>query len=126
MKDMCHIGAEWLTDMRRQYAGRTVIYRRGSESTVIDGATKGKTSGELQTEHGMTISSDITDWIIPVRALVFDGQSMEPEEGDNIVERLNGSEVVWEVASPGEPEPAWKYEGQYRLAYRIHTKEVPY
>lgn len=125
MQDMMQRGSEWLTRMRKQYAGRTIVYHRGDLSDTIDGATKGKTAGELQTEHGMTLAADISDWIIPVNDLVLNGQKIEPEEGDQIVETLNGTEVVWEVASPGEPEPAWKYEDQYRQAYRIHTKQVP-
>lgn len=111
----------WLDRKRVQFASSAVQYRRGDTTLTVNGS-KAKTDGELTTAEGLTIEASIQDWIITAAELAGLG---EPAEGDVIVETLaDGRTVTWEVASPGDPEPVFKWQNQARLAYRVHTNEI--
>jgi hypothetical protein len=120
MADLLETSSNWLGQMRKTHLSRTVVYSRNGETAPVL-ASKGKTHGEISTEEGLTIDASVQDWLIEAADLaVFD----EPEDGDRIIETVSGANVIWEVHSPGEPEPTWRWADSFRKTYRIHCVEV--
>lgn len=52
--------------------------------------------------------------------LVINGNLVEPEDGDEIIE----GDRLYEVMSPTVGEPPWRKSGHEGLTIRIHTKLV--
>lgn len=121
--DLLDKGSKWLEKTRRRYAAQTVVYRRASSSTTLR-ASPARTVFEVDTSDGLRTNLRINDYLINVTDLVLDGIPTEPAPGDQIIDGDLSRGEIFEVMSPSESEPAWRYSDNYRRVYRIHTKYV--
>ena len=85
-------------------------------------ATLGRTLFRAENEYGVTIRTEMRDFLIAAEDLPDD-----PERGDLILH----AGLRYEVLAPnGEPvwrwsgTPVWRWSGTGRILRRIHTKEI--
>lgn len=118
--DLLQRGDEWLAGQRRDWMSRPVEYSPvGSDEPISVRATVGRTDVSTLEEGGMTIESQLRDWIVPRSDL-----TTAPQRGDRIRETNGGREYVYEVMSPVGGMPVWDWADQSYTAYRIHTRFV--
>lgn len=104
-------------------AGRTIVYRRGEQSTTIADVVVGQSRFEVVDASGFQTQEVVRDYLAPASALA-DLDPAEPKEGDRI-EDTDGDEVrVYAVLPPSGNEPAWRHRDAARTQLRIHTKHV--
>jgi len=120
--DLLQQGLGWLEEQRRAHLSRTVTYRRGS-STVDVLATVGATRFEADDGSGMVVEMESRDYLIAAVDLVFDGQQVLPERGDQVLETRDGVTHVYEVMDLG-PEKHFVTCDPNGRTLRIHTKFV--
>lgn len=96
MTNLLQRGATWLGGKLKTVAGRSVTYRRGNRSVTIT-ATPQEQQAEVQGVGGVNTVVSWYDWTITASDLVLAGETVEPLEGDEIAETLNGVTIVWEV-----------------------------
>lgn len=120
--DMLKTGQRWLRDRQRQYVARTVTYRRGGLSVVLQ-ATAGRTEFEQATDYGIAMQSESRDFIVNAADLVLNGARIEPEVGDRIEETIDAVTHVYEVMSLGGEQCFRSVDADY-YALRIHTKRI--
>jgi len=123
MTDMLQEGMAWLAAQRKAHMSKTVTYKRGDSSVQI-AATPGSTVARLPDAYGMEIRVVMRDYLITAADLVLDGQTVEPEPGDQVEEIIGSKTYVHEVTSPGADEPCWRYSDPYHNTIRVHTKHV--
>ena len=63
------------------------------------------------------------DYLVNVADLLLDGIAIKPEDGDRIIETINGTETEFEVGSQDASQP-YTFSDFGRTQYRIHTKQV--
>lgn len=100
--------------------GRTIEYRRGVRSTTLS-AVIGETVFRVDTpEDGTYIDREDRDYLVRATELAFDGQRIEPEAGDLIVD---GGDVFMVAAPEGEPvaRDSGHAHGTHRVL-RIHAR----
>jgi len=113
-------GLDWLEEQRKAHLSRTVTYRRGA-STVEVLATVGATRFEADDGSGMVIEMESRDYLIAAADLVLDGQQVQPERGDQVLETRDGVTHVYEVMDLG-PEKHFVTCDPDGRTLRIHTK----
>jgi len=123
MVDLLQTGNAWLQSQRKQFMSHPVTYTRGLYSVNVS-ATVGQTIFRLSDDYGAAIRTVSRDYLITAGDLVLNGSSVTPEQGDEIVEIIDGKMVTHEVMGPGGDEPDWRYSDADQLTFRIHTKEV--
>jgi len=119
MSDLLSTGATWLNAQNQLHRARTVVYVRAGVTESITCAV-GKTVFRIENTYGTVQHIESRDFLVSVSELAAFG---EPQAGDTIRDTLNGVVMVYEVMAPGG-EPAFRYADDYRIAYRIHTKNV--
>lgn len=117
MADLLSKGAAWLESQRRRHLSSCVQYVRGSSSVTVP-ATRGRSEFDLATADGALVREISNDFLIAIGDLVIDGISIMPQGGDRIIDGA----VTFKVLPFGS-EPSWRYADQFRLTYRIHTKQ---
>jgi len=122
MADLLQTGSDWLADQLKTHAGRTVTYRRGTDTVAVT-ATIGRTEFEVDDEFGVLRKIESRDFLILAADLVLNGQAVLPERGDEIDETQGGVTYTYEVMAPGK-EPHFRYSDPYRKTLRIHTKQT--
>ncbi|NLX60657.1 MAG: hypothetical protein GXY74_16400 [Phycisphaerae bacterium] len=122
MADLLEQSSAWLDGQRKKFLAKTVTYCRG-QAEVSCPATVGRTTFEVEDSTGVVERFESRDFIITAADLVLDGVVALPERGDRIRETVGEATLVYEVVSPGQ-EPCWRWSDPYRLALRIHTKQV--
>jgi len=122
MADLLEQSSAWLDGQRKKFLAKTVTYCRG-QAEVSCPATVGRTTFEVEDSTGGVERFEARDFIITAADLVLDGVVALPERGDRIRETVGEATLVYEVVSPGQ-EPCWRWSDPYRLALRIHTKQV--
>jgi len=122
MADLLQSASDWLGEMFKTHASRTVTYKRGIDSVNVP-ASIGRTEFEIDDGFGVLQKFESRDFLILAADLVFSGTSVLPERGDRIEETVGTTSYVYEVMAPGK-EPAWRYSDPYRKTLRIHTKQV--
>lgn len=115
--------ATWLADQLDAHVAVTVTYSRDSDSVELK-ATIGQTGFELQNEFGVAYTETARDYLITASLLILDGDTVEPAEGDLIVETVGGESRTFEVRAP-DGGPAWRWSDPEAKQYRVHTQEVP-
>jgi hypothetical protein len=120
--DLLEHSSAWLDGQRKKFLAKTVTYCR-SQAEVEVLATVGRTTFEIESSTGVAERFEARDFIITAADLVLDGVVVLPERGDRIKETVGGQTLVYEVVGPGQ-EPCWRWSDPYRLAFRIHTKQV--
>jgi len=120
--DLLQDGLDWLEEQRRAHLSRTVTYRRGA-STVEILATVGATRFEADDGSGIVVEMEARDYLIASADLVLDGEQVQPERGDEIVEERDGASYVYEVMDLGAEKHFVTCDPDGRTL-RIHTKHV--
>lgn len=110
----------WLSTQLEYAAGVTVSYTR-SDTTVSITAVVGQTLDVSQANTGTLTEYGERDYLIKATEITSLG---EPLIGDRITETLAGSSHVFEVMSPTNGEPAWRWSDAERTVYRVHCKRV--
>lgn len=129
MADLIRAGAKMLNRVQREHCAQEITYQRGSDSVTL-ATTIGSSSGFSTREYGVREPWFARDYLIAVADLVLDGDRVEPQRGDRIVETFLDEDdevlatLTHEVLAPSEEEPAWRYSDEHRIRYRIHTKQV--
>ncbi len=113
MANLLKKAAGWLEARRVAYASSPVEYRRDNTTRPVN-ATVGKTSFEGLDESGFTIEADARDFLILASEL-----GLTPKADDRVV--FDGRE--YQVADFGA-DGCWRWSDDYRLTYRIHTKDI--
>ena len=122
MADLLEQSSAWLDGQRKKFLAKTVTYCRGQAEAVVL-ATVGRTTFEVEDSTGVAERFESRDFIITAADLVLGGEVVTPERGDRIEETAGNQTLVYEVVGPGQ-EPCWRWSDPYRLALRIHTKQV--
>lgn len=124
MTDVLQTGTTWLASQLSSYASHEVTYVRGADSVAIS-ASFGRTEMEIDGAAGqIRLSHTDRDFIIAAADLVLSGSQVEPQEGDEIQEIVNGITHTYEVMSPDGMEEVFRYCDASRVMLRIHTKLV--
>jgi hypothetical protein len=137
MADLLEQSSAWLDGQRKQFLAKLVTYCRtvtvpdpedeqGTVEVVLEvevQATVGRTTFEIESSTGVAERFEARDFIITAADLVLDGDVVLPERGDRIKETVGSQTLVYEVVGPGN-EPCWRWSDPYRLALRVHTKQV--
>lgn len=116
MADMLATGSAWLNGIQKSHSAHTVEYRRGEDAVELL-ATIGQTIFKQRSEYGAIIFTESRDFLITAADLTLG----EPERGDQIIETLVGSEIIYEVMAPGD-EHHFRYSDTDRRMLRVHTK----
>ncbi len=122
MADLLEQSSAWLDGQRKKFLAKTVTYCRGQAEAVVL-ATVGRTTFEVEDSTGVAERLESRDFIITATDLVLNGTTVLPERGDRIEETAGNRTLVYELVGPGQ-EPCWRWSDPYRLALRIHTKQV--
>lgn len=111
---------DWLPGMLQQAAGvGPVTYRRGAESITLE-PWIGRTLFGSNAHNAARVEWGDRDYLIRVEELTLG----EPQEGDRLLETINGVECVFRVAPPNTGEPAWRWSDATRAMYRLHVRQV--
>lgn len=104
-------------------AGKPVTYTAGAMVIEIPQALQGSTAAELNDLNGVSVRMLQTDWLVPISALVFEGQPIEPQPGDTI-DHTDGDVIYhYEVQNLGT-ERCYRISGPLRDRYRIHVRTI--
>ena len=122
MTDLLQQGLDWLEGQRKAHLSRTVTYRRGAASVEVP-ATVGATRFESDDGSGMVVEMESRDYLIASADLVLDGQQVQPERGDQVLETRDGATHVYEVMDLG-PEKHFVTCDPDGRTLRVHTKHV--
>lgn len=96
----------------------------GNTVTLDSQAWVGNNAWRSQLDGAHTLEYGDRDYLIPAEYLVFAATTFEPQRGDRITETLNGVVEVYEIISPDNGEPAWRWSDPQHTIYRVHTKQV--
>lgn len=122
-RDLVERGMRWLADKLAAHNSETVVYRRGVASVSVV-ATVGRTLLSLSDGvGGQRVEWTDADFLIKATDLVISGSAATPARGDRIRRTRSGLVLIYEVMAPAS-EPPWKWADEFRLVYRIHTKQV--
>lgn len=106
--------AEYLKDVRGEFASDEITYSPTSGSSSTLSASVGSTLFRVDDEYGVTTRVRATDFIVAT-----DDLGTIPRKGDEITWRGG----TYEVLAPNN-EPCWRYSDQGHCSIRIHTKLV--
>lgn len=110
----------WVSAQRKAHIAETGLIRRGSNSTPSVSMTVAHTMADVEGQAGMTVRTNIADFIITATDYLINGVAVEPRRGDEID---YGGKTYQVVPIAGGEE--WRYaENVNRTSLRIHTKEV--
>jgi len=115
--------ADWLTEQRHEHLTDAVTYWRGGASVEVS-ATVGSSEHDVHDGFGGSIRVETRDYLIRTEDLILDDERTLPVSGDQVVEVIDGTEVTYEVAAPGQNEPCFRYSDSRRKTLRIHTKNI--
>lgn len=119
MGDVLSDGLAALPGLLKQYAGRTVLYRRGGDSVELT-ATVGRTEWERADEDGLVRTWQSRDYVLAAEDLVLAGEPATPARGDQIVETIDGAEHVFRVLPAGGTD-VYRWVDAGRRLLRVHT-----
>lgn len=119
MADMLATAAEWLAGEQTSHLSETVTYRRGG--TAGDSVSLEATPGPIRNGADATfgiLRINERDWLIDAELLILDGETIEPQRNDEVVQ---ASGAVWQVL-PNDVE----LEARLLIGgkWRIHTKHT--
>lgn len=115
--DQAFGSGDWLATQTRAADGdRTATYTRGATSETVS-VLLGQVAYQSIAEGGVRVELGDRDYMIRVADMTTFGT---PRIGDRITE----AGVVYEVMTPDNGEPHWRYSGVDRTEYRIHVKRV--
>lgn len=102
---------------------RIVRYKRGEDHIGLH-ATVGSTRIDYEDEHGVRLRAEVRDYLIKPADLVISDVTVEPEEGDEIIDSGEGGIPRTYQVMGVESGRAWRWTDRYHTMYRIHTKQT--
>lgn len=106
-----------------QAAGVTIVYTRNGR-TCSPTAWPGSTRDEAETiGTGGRFDANSRTYLILASTLQFDGDLVEPADGDVIIETISGIERRYEVRPIAE-EMSWSWSGPEQTRYRVRTVPI--
>jgi hypothetical protein len=123
MSNLLQSGSAWLAAQQKTNASTLVTYQRGGAAgqTVQVSVAIGRTEQETVSNEGAIVETQTKDFLIVAADLVLSSIAVQPKAGDQIV-WTDGS--VYEVMDMGAGIGPWRWSDDYRIRYRIHTKQV--
>ena len=110
----------WLSDNMKTYLSETGKIRRDDDETPSVSMTVGKTMADIEGRDGVTVRTNIADFLIHASDYKINGVVVEPKRGDEID---YGGKTYQAVPIAGNE--VWRYaENVNRTRIRIHTKEI--
>lgn len=110
----------WLSDNMKTHLSETGKIRRADDETPSIAMTVGKTMADVEGSNGVTVRTNIADFLIHAADYKINGVAVEPQRGDQIDYGGKTYEAV--PIAGGE---VWRYaENVNRTRLRIHTKEI--
>lgn len=107
----------------RLTAGRTVTYRRGTQSVSITAVTiRGRRS--VIGADGVAILITTYEWQVKATDLLFSGTQVEPRPGDIIVESSGGTSVKYQVLDMDDQNPCYEFLDENGAELIIRTKRM--
>ncbi|OHB51756.1 MAG: hypothetical protein A2Y12_01340 [Planctomycetes bacterium GWF2_42_9] len=118
MTNLMKKGVELIAKTLKEYASDEITYVRG-ESSVKLLAIFSKTPVTIESDLGVQISAEITDFLLFAEDLILDGSLTTPQHGDKVIT----DRAVYEVNHLGS-ESCWRYSDPYGKHIRLHCKEI--
>lgn len=110
----------WLSQNMKAHLSESGIIRRGTHEPVSAPMRVGKTMADVEGANGVTVRTNIADFLITAADYIIGGVPVEPLRGDEI--DYGGKTYRAMPIAGGE---VWRYaENVNRTVLRIHTKEV--
>ena len=110
----------WLSSNMKTHLSETGTIRRGSDETALVDMRIGKTMADVEGGGGITVRTNISDFLITAADYQINGVAVEPDRGDEI--DYGGKTYRAMPIAGGE---VWRYaENVNRTVLRIHAKEV--
>ena len=110
----------WAAGQRKAYAAETGVIRRDGVATTGVSMTVGMTTADVEGGTGITVRTNIADFLITAADYQINGIVVEPRRGDEI--DYGGKTYRCMPIAGGEE---WRYaENVNRTTLRIHTKEI--
>jgi len=123
MLNLMQRSATWFGGRLKQVAGRSVILRRGPTATVTITGTVSLHAYTTIGDQGIEISVVADDWVFTASDLVIRGATIEPRDGDMIIESLEGFENKYQVL-PVAGRPSVEWLDSSGLLLLVHSKRV--
>lgn len=117
MPDLIADAARWLATKRASVMATAVLWRRGSESASVT-ATVGRATFTTESASGRIEQIESRTFTINIDQL-----RSAPRERDEIVETINGAQVVNTVIAPGGM-AAVVWADDARTAWKVFTKVI--
>lgn len=113
---------EWLADtLQNDWDSYSATYTDDSSSTAISLTVWiGRTVFAQNMESKARIEFGELDVFIRADELLVSGSKILPDKGDRVAITLNGTAMVFKVASTPTGEPPWRYSDAQRELMRVH------
>lgn len=110
----------WLSNKMKTHLSESGLIRRDSAETPSVDMRVGKTMADVEGMNGVTVRTNIADFLITAADYKINGIVVEPKRGDEI--DYGGKTYRAMPIAGGE---VWRYaENVNRTVLRIHAKEV--
>jgi len=110
----------WLSSSMKTHLSESGSIRRDDNETPSIDMRVGKTMADVEGMNGVTVRTNIADFLITAADYQINGIAVEPKRGDEI--DYGGKTYRAMPIAGGE---VWRYaENVNRTVLRIHTKEV--
>jgi len=110
----------WLSSNMKTHLSESGTIRREAIETSSVSMRVGKTMADVEGSGGVTVRTNIADFLITAADYTINGVAVEPKRGDEI--DYGGKTYRAMPIAGGE---VWRYaENVNRTVLRIHTKEV--
>jgi len=123
MPNLMQRSATWFGGRIKQVAGRSVVLRRGTTATATITGTVSMHAYTTIGDEGIEISVVSDDWIFTAADVVIRGSTIEPRDGDVIIETLNGFDNTYQVL-PVAGRPSVEWLDSSGLLLLVHSKRV--
>lgn len=120
-------GQSWLTGQVVLNGGRLVTITRGAASVSNVSVAVGDSNYSRRAQDaagGIGVNFGDRDYLIPTATFLGLFGGTTPQKGDRIIEVIGGVSTVFEVLTPDDDSPHWRYSDIQRTLMRIHTKRV--
>lgn len=114
-------GAAWMAGRLAASEAVSVTLRREGASDTVVSATPGSTRIEQDNGDGTFTRYETRDYLIEVDDYRFDDVLSQPQDGDLIIEIIDGVTRTY-AALPVAGEACARHTDQHRVLWRVHTK----
>ncbi len=123
MADMIQNGLSWLNSKLKSQVATPLVYRRGNDEVEIRMTIGGKPNplfSILSSQPG-AVDAILDNPANAIRSFVFDAADLDfgegpvpPDDGDAVIETINGVICVFRLTPPATGQLAWDYVGHGR------------